>query len=65
MNVETASLIQAESLRSQVSTRVAVKTLDVAKDQGKAAVALLEAAASFQGNTTSTPSDGSGLDVTV
>jgi len=65
MNVETASLIQAESLRSQVSTRVAVKTLDVAKDQGKAAVALLEAAASFQEKTTPTASDGGGLDVTV
>lgn len=64
MNVETASLIQAESLRSQVSTSVAVKTLDVAKEQGRAAVALLESAASVQKSTTPSASHSGGIDVT-
>lgn len=46
-DIDSISAITAADVQSQISTRVARKTLDVAKDQGDAAVALLESAKSL------------------
>lgn len=48
MNVASASYMQQAQVMSQVQTSVAAKTLDAAKQQGDAAVSLLEDAAQLQ-----------------
>jgi hypothetical protein len=66
MDIDAASMsaISAARIDSQISTRVAVKAMDVVKEQGQAAVALIQAAADVQ-QSTSSGSDGHSLDVTA
>jgi len=49
MNIDATGISQmnADSLRSNIAVKVAQKTLDVAKQQGEAAVALIESAKSL------------------
>jgi hypothetical protein len=61
MEIDAASLsaISSARLESEISTRVAKKTLDAAKEQGDAAVALIQAAAESSKDV----SNGGGLDL--
>ena len=47
-SASSASALSQAQLAQEVSTRVAVKSLDAAKAQGEAAISLLQAAASVQ-----------------
>ena len=47
-SVSSASALSQAQLAQEVSTRVAVKSLDAAKAQGEAAISLLQAAAAVQ-----------------
>lgn len=59
----TLSAIASERIASQVSTKVAVKSLDAMKQAGQAAVALIQDAA--QAQQAATEAAGGGLDVTA
>ena len=48
MNVSAASHLSAYQVQQQVSTAVAKKSLDTAKQQGQAAVSMLQDAAQMQ-----------------
>ncbi len=62
----TSGFAQAQ-LAQQVSVKIAVKTLDVAKAQGDAAISLLQAAASIGDQSLGSlePHKGQSLDVTA
>ena len=64
MNIDAASLsaASADRLSSAVSVKVALKTMDMMDEQGKAAVALIQAAADVQ---KATQADDGHLDVTA
>lgn len=47
LDIQSISALTAANVQSQISTRVARKALDAAKDQGRAIVSLLESARSF------------------
>ncbi len=59
----TLSALASERIASQVSTKVAVKSLDAMKQAGQAAVALIQDAAKMQ--ETATQAAAGELDVTA
>ncbi|MEI7657850.1 MAG: hypothetical protein WCK33_07270 [Phycisphaerae bacterium] len=61
INASTLSDMASERIASQVSTRVAVKSLDAMKQAGQAAVAMIEDAAKVQEQAAKATSGG--LDV--
>ncbi|MFZ4428977.1 MAG: hypothetical protein ACOYPS_01355 [Phycisphaerales bacterium] len=63
INASTLSALASERIASQVSTKVAVKSLDAMKQAGQAAVALIQDAAKAQ-QMASEAASGS-LDVTA
>jgi len=63
-SITSASLgLSQAQLAQQVSTRVAVKTLDAARAQGDAAIALLQAASQTADPDHDGDVDGKGVDV--
>lgn len=68
MTIEAASAISAQRLSSEVGIRVARKMLDTQKQQGQAAVALIQAAAEVAKSAApgpSAPGLGSVIDLTA
>ncbi len=63
INASTLSALASERVASQVSTKVAVKSLDAMKQAGQAAVALIQDAAKAQQMASEAASGG--LDVTA
>lgn len=59
------SSIQQNAVSAEVSTRVARKALDVAEQQGDAAISLLEQAAELAKQLSFEPNKGSQIDVTA
>lgn len=59
----TSSGLSQLQLATQVSTRIAAKTLDVARSQGDAAIALIQSAAKVADPDHDGDTDGPGKDV--
>ena len=60
LSIATASNIQTQALASKIDYAVAKKTLDAQRDQGQAAISLLQSAVQMQTKVTA-----GGLDVTT
>jgi len=58
MDIETASAIKTSQVQSEVSVRVAKKTLDAERQQGEAAIELINSAKAIAENTNSRADEG-------
>lgn len=58
LTIDTAQQINAARLDSEISVRVAKKSLDAQKVEGEAAIALLKAAADTASSTSGSPLPG-------